>query len=185
LVDLYFTESLGAVEFDPARFRIERGELVKAPVVWEEYKRYKITASGVSPRALPGTPGGMHIATSDEHDERGDVITDRHVPEVRRAVHEKRMRKLVKIAEGMEPPLLRGDGGVVAVAWGSTSMPLLDYVEEAGVGLALFRDLYPLPRDSWVERLNSANEVVAVEVNYRGQFADYLSARGSRCLVGF
>ena len=178
LVDLYFTESLSTVEFDPARFRIERGELVKAPVVWEEYKRYKITASGVSPRALPGTPGGMHIATSDEHDERGDVVTERHVPEVRKAMHEKRMRKLVKIAEEMEPPLLQGDGGVVAVAWGSTSMPLLDYAEEAGVGLALFRDLYPLPLDSWVERLNSAKEVVAVEVNYRGQFADYLSARG-------
>jgi 2-oxoglutarate ferredoxin oxidoreductase subunit alpha len=70
LVDLYFTESLSTVEFDPARFKIERGELAASPLVWEEYKRYKITDGGVSPRAVPSTPGGMHIATSDEHDER-------------------------------------------------------------------------------------------------------------------
>jgi len=146
--------------------------------VWEEYKRYKITESGVSPRTIPGVPGGMHIATSDEHDERGDVITDRHLPEVRRAMHDKRMRKLAKIAEEMEPPLIKSDGDIYAVGWGSTSMPLLDYSAERGIGLALFRDLYPMRLDSWAERLNSAKEVVVVEVNYRGQFADYLSSKG-------
>ncbi|AAL63563.1 2-oxoacid ferredoxin oxidoreductase alpha subunit [Pyrobaculum aerophilum str. IM2] len=178
LIDLYFTESLATVEFDPHRFKIERGELLQSPLVWEEYKRYKITESGVSPRTIPGVPGGMHIATSDEHDERGDVITDRHLPEVRRAMHDKRMRKLAKIAEEMEPPLIKSDGDIYAVGWGSTSMPLLDYSAERGIGLALFRDLYPMRLDSWAERLNSAKEVVVVEVNYRGQFADYLSSKG-------
>jgi 2-oxoglutarate ferredoxin oxidoreductase subunit alpha len=71
LVDFYFTESLSIVEFDLARFKIERGKLAAGPLVWEKYKRYKFTDSGVSPRAVPGTPGGMHVATCDEHDERG------------------------------------------------------------------------------------------------------------------
>ncbi len=180
LVDLYFNESLSTVEFDPTRFKIERGELAAGPLVWEEYKRYKITESGVSPRAIPGTPGGMHVATSDEHDERGDVITDRHMPDVRKAMHAKRMRKLAKVLEEMEPPYLLGDGDRYVVAWGSTAMPLLDYAAERKIGLALFRDLHPLPLDSWVERLNSAKEVVAVELNYLGQFANYLASKGVR-----
>jgi 2-oxoglutarate ferredoxin oxidoreductase subunit alpha len=36
LVDLYFTESLSTVEFDPTRFKIERGELAAGPLVWKE-----------------------------------------------------------------------------------------------------------------------------------------------------
>ncbi|MFN7105919.1 MAG: 2-oxoacid:acceptor oxidoreductase subunit alpha [Pyrobaculum sp.] len=175
LVDLYYTESLATVEFDPTRFKIERGELLRGPAVWEEYKRYKITESGVSPRSIPGTPGGMYIATSDEHDERGDVITDRHLPEVRKVMHAKRMRKLEKVAEEMEPPLI-SEGEVLAVAWGSTSMPLLDY--RNGVGIALFRDIYPLPGGGWVETFNKSKEVVVVEMNYSGQFAEYLTSRG-------
>ncbi|ABO07988.1 2-oxoacid:acceptor oxidoreductase subunit alpha [Pyrobaculum calidifontis] len=177
LVDLYFTESLATVEFDPHRFKIERGELLQGPLVWEEYKRYKIAESGVSPRALPGTPGGMHIATSDEHDERGDVITDTHQPAIRKAMHQKRMVKLTKIVEEMEPPMIQ-EGDVVALAWGSTAMPLLDYAKGRKVGLALFRDLYPLSVDGWAQRLNEAKEVVAVELNYRGQFAEYLASKG-------
>ena len=180
LVDLYFNESLSTVEFDPTRFKVERGELAAGPLVWEEYKRYKITESGVSPRAIPGTPGGMHIATSDEHDERGDVITDRHMPEIRKAMHAKRMKKLAKVLEEMEPPELLGDGERYVVAWGSTAMPLLDYAAERKIGLALFRDLHPLPLDTWAERLNSAKEVVAVELNYLGQFANYLASKGVR-----
>jgi Pyruvate:ferredoxin oxidoreductase and related 2-oxoacid:ferredoxin oxidoreductases, alpha subunit len=178
LTDLYFTESLSTVEFDPTRFKIERGELAVGPLVWEEYKRFKITESGVSPRALPGTPGGMHIATSDEHDERGDIITDRHMPDTRKAMYAKRMRKLNKVLEEMESPELLGDGERYVAAWGSTAMPLLDYASGKKIGLALFRDLYPLPLDSWVERLNSAKEVTVVELNYTGQFANYLASKG-------
>jgi 2-oxoglutarate ferredoxin oxidoreductase subunit alpha len=87
---------------------------------------------------------------------------------------------LAKVLEELEPPDLLGDGERYVVAWGSTAMPLLDYAAEKKIGLALFRDLYPLPLDSWVERLNSAKEVVAVELNYSGQFANYLASKGVR-----
>jgi 2-oxoglutarate ferredoxin oxidoreductase subunit alpha len=102
------------------------------------------------------------------------------MPEVRKAMHAKRMKKLAKVLEELEPPDLLGDGERYVVAWGSTAMPLLDYAAERKIGVALFRDLYPLPLDSWVERLNSAKEVVAVELNYSGQFANYLASKGVR-----
>lgn len=180
LVDLYFTESISTVEFDPGRFKIDRGELLQGPVVWEEYRRYRLTESGVSPRTIPGTPGGMYIATSDEHDERGDIITDRHAPEIRRLMHAKRMKKLEKILEEVEPPYIKDGGDVYAVAWGSSSMPLLDYSNVADVGVALFRDIYPLAPDAWREKLNSAKRVVVFELNYTGQFSRYLSSMGVR-----
>ena len=59
------------------------------------YKRYKITESGVSPRAIPGVPGHTHTAASDEHDEDGVLISDEFTnPTKRRAMMEKRMRKV-------------------------------------------------------------------------------------------
>jgi hypothetical protein len=48
------------------------------------YQRYKITESGVSPRAIPGVPGHTHTAASDEHDEDGVLISDESIGTQRR-----------------------------------------------------------------------------------------------------
>ena len=42
----------------------------------EPYRRHQLTASGVSPRSVPGTPGGEFVTTSDEHTERGRIEED-------------------------------------------------------------------------------------------------------------
>jgi 2-oxoglutarate ferredoxin oxidoreductase subunit alpha len=176
LTDLYFNESLATVDdIDWGRFKIERGQLVTSPVVWEEYKRYKLTDDGVSPRTVPGIPGGMHVATSDEHDERGDVITDRHLPEVRRAMHDKRMRKLAKVAEEMEGPASFGSGEIALVAWGSTAMPVLDLLSQRrDLGAVVYRDLYPLNREAAAKALDGGRALIDVELNREGQLALYL-----------
>ena len=178
LTDLYFNESMTTIgEVDWSRFKVERGELVTSPVIWEEYKRYKLTETGVSPRTVPGVPGGMHIATSDEHDERGDVITDRHEPKLRRAMMEKRMRKLDYIRREMEPPSLYGPRGArtTLVVWGSTAMPVMDFVDASqGYNALIFRDLYPLPREQVVKALSETGRKIAVEVNYTGQLVALL-----------
>lgn len=176
--DLYFNESLSTVEdIDWSKFKAERGELVTSPVIWEEYKRYKLTDSGISPRAIPGVPGGMHVATSDEHDERGDVITDRHLPEVRRAMHEKRMKKIKLIEEEMEPPVFAGssDRKELLITWGSTAMPVLDLLKaRRDLSALIFRDLYPLNKEAALKALGGGGALVDVEVNYAGQLAAYL-----------
>ncbi len=178
LTDLYFNESMTTIgEVDWSRFKVERGDLVTSPVVWEEYKRYRLTETGVSPRTVPGVPGGMHIATSDEHDEKGDVITDRHEPKVRRVMMEKRMRKLDYIRREMEPPSLYGSPGArtTLVVWGSTAMPVMDFVDTSqGYNALIFRDLYPLPRDQALKALSEAARKIAVEVNYTGQLVALL-----------
>src|ERR1700720_214439 len=72
--DLQLSEHPETVEPEdmPDTVPIDRGQLVTE---WSgekgDYKRFAFTASGVSPRALPGTANTQHVVASDEHDERG------------------------------------------------------------------------------------------------------------------
>src|ERR1700751_2987853 len=95
-------ESEGRLSVDPKDLDfvpvIDRGELITnvSSVSGANgdgaYKRYKVTESGVSPRAVPGVPGHTHTAASDEHDEDGVLISDEFTnPTKRRAMMEKRM----------------------------------------------------------------------------------------------
>src|SRR6201988_3204295 len=74
LCDLLLSE--GRLSVDPKELDFapggDRGELITtgSPSNGDvPYKRYKITESGISPRAVPGVPAHTHTAASDEHDE--------------------------------------------------------------------------------------------------------------------
>ena len=104
---------------------MDRGELITSNGSGEHepYKRYKITESGVSPRVIPGVPGHTHVVSSDEHDEDGVLISDEYTNSVkRRAMMEKRMRKVDGIEASVPPPVLLGpaDADVTLIGWGST-----------------------------------------------------------------
>src|SRR6202165_4231542 len=83
LCDLLLSEGRLSVhpkdlDFSPG---IDRGELIStngssaAGTTNGGYKRYKITDSGVSPRAVPGVPGHIHTVATDEHMEDGVLIS--------------------------------------------------------------------------------------------------------------
>ena len=76
LSDLLISE--GTFSIDPDKMnlhpKIDRGELIDTPSQGNGYMRYKNTKSGISPRALPGLEGYVHIVATDEHDE--DSISD-------------------------------------------------------------------------------------------------------------
>src|SRR5437660_2322207 len=117
LCDLLLSEGMLSVDPEDLDFApvIDRGELItEAPETSASngdgaYKRYKITHSGISPRAVPGVPGHTHTAASDEHDEDGVLISDEFTnPTKRRAMMEKRMRKVVGIEAAVPPPVLWG-----------------------------------------------------------------------------
>src|SRR5437870_5687273 len=104
---------------------IDRGELITpdgGAGANGDYKRYLITGSGVSPRAIPGVPGHMHTVATDEHQEDGVLISDEFTnPIMRRAMMEKRQRKLAGIEASVPPPELVGpkDAEVTLIGWGS------------------------------------------------------------------
>ena len=107
LSDLLISE--GTFSFDPDEVnmqpKIDRGELITEPSQTDGYKRYLDTESGVSPRAVPGLEGYVHVVATDEHDEDGILISDEFTnPHKRREAVEKRARKMEGIVNEIAPP---------------------------------------------------------------------------------
>ncbi|MBM4438312.1 MAG: hypothetical protein FJ029_14060, partial [Actinobacteria bacterium] len=144
-----------------------------------QYERHALTATGISPRALFGTPGGAFVTTSDEHTARGRIDED---VTNRLQQMDKRMGKLALI--GREIPqedqwslVGPADGDVLFVAWGSTRGAILDALpvlaREHGIraGYLQVRLLRPFPAEAVGRILTSAKNPVALEDNYLGQLA--------------
>jgi 2-oxoglutarate ferredoxin oxidoreductase subunit alpha len=171
---------------------IERGALLSEAdldALEEEYRRYRVTDSGISPRAVPGHPKAVYVASGNEHDERGSISEE---PETRQAQVEKRQRKLGGMAGEMSAPRRYGpsEAEVTFVCWGSTVGPLREAVdrlnaERAGWANFLhFVDLWPFPTEAVTAALEPARRVVAVENNATAQLATLMRAHTGRAMDG-
>ncbi|HKW61362.1 MAG TPA: 2-oxoacid:acceptor oxidoreductase subunit alpha [Candidatus Acidoferrum sp.] len=151
------------------------------------YKRYKFTESGISPRAVPGVPGHIHTVATDEHMEDGILISDEFTnPIKRRAMMEKRMRKVAGIEAAVPPPTLWGprDADVTLIGWGSTKGVIdeaCEMLNDEGISAnqLQIRWLVPLHGETILELLKGARHTIIVENNYSGQFARYLRSETS------
>jgi 2-oxoglutarate ferredoxin oxidoreductase subunit alpha len=190
LCDLLLAE--GRLSVDPKvldfKPHIDRGEMITANGdAHDEYLRYKITESGVSPRAIPGIPGHMHVVSSDEHDENGVLISDEYTNHAkRRAMFEKRQRKVAGIEAMVPPPVLKGpaEADVTLIGWGSTDGVIREAIAQlAEQGIVAnqlqIRYLVPLHGDAIVDILGKAKHTIIVENNFTGQFARYLRSETS------
>jgi 2-oxoglutarate ferredoxin oxidoreductase subunit alpha len=194
ITDLLLSEGRSSV--DPAELDfnvpIDRGEIIglngNAAPVNGGYKRYQVTDSGISPRALPGTPDYAHVVATDEHDEDGVLISDEFTnPHKRQAMHEKRMRKMDAVLARLEPPQLFGpaDAAVTLVGWGSTEgvirEAMLKLASEEGVvaNHLQIKWLVPLHAEVITALLAKCKKLIIVENNYSGQFARYLRSETS------
>jgi 2-oxoglutarate ferredoxin oxidoreductase subunit alpha len=189
LSDLLLSE--GRSSIDPAELDfsvpIERGAVIglngSLPPLNGGYKRYELTETGVSPRALPGTPGFEHVVATDDHDEDGVLISDEYTnPHKRQAMHEKRMRKMETVLPLIEPPRLWGaeDAQVTLLGWGSTEGVIREAIQklasEEGIdaNALQIKWIVPLHAAAITSALSKSKRVVIVENNYSGQFARYL-----------
>jgi 2-oxoglutarate ferredoxin oxidoreductase subunit alpha len=184
LSDLMLGEHPETLEADAlqADVPISRGKLLAE--VPEGYKRFAMTTDHVSPRVLPGTPGGAFVAATDEHDEEGVLLSDEFTNEaVRRKMQEKRMAKLEAIRQKVAPPLLEGlaEAEVTLVGWGSTWGAIHEAVEQlAEAGITAnhlhIKLLFPFQSEAVTALLSQSRRVIVVEVNGSGQFARHLRA---------
>lgn len=187
--DLLLSEGRSSV--DPAELDfnvpIDRGALIglngASPELNGGYKRYRITSDGVSPRALPGTQGFEHVVATDDHDEDGVLISDEFTdPHKRRAMHEKRMRKMEAILPLLDPPTIWGaeEAEVTLLGWGSTegvvreAIQKLDTEEGIVANQLQIKWLVPLHADAIAAALRRSKKIIIIENNYSGQFARYL-----------
>jgi 2-oxoglutarate ferredoxin oxidoreductase subunit alpha len=178
--------------FDFEAVEIERGALLSATeldALEEKYLRYRVTDSGVSPRAVPGHHQAVYVASGNEHEESGAVTEE---PEMRAAQVEKRQRKLAGMAEEISPPRRYGpaEARTTFVCWGSTYGPLRETVdrlnaEQAGrANMLHFVDLWPFPVEAVTAALERANQVIAVECNATAQLATLIRANTGRAVDG-
>ncbi|MEM4389246.1 MAG: 2-oxoacid:acceptor oxidoreductase subunit alpha [Candidatus Micrarchaeia archaeon] len=178
LTDKFLAENYKTCEFfrTGREIRIERGKLLsdaEAARLGNEVKRFEFTEDGVSPRPIPGQPGGVHMVAGDEHNEFGEIDES----ELNRTrMMDKRMRKMEGILRELEPPKVLGSrhAMVTLVGWGSTKGIALDAIEllaEEGItaNYIHFCNLWPFKAAEAKELLSSAKNLVLVENNKTGQ----------------
>ncbi len=186
LSDLYLSEMWRTAEPPNLEVPIVRGMMANGGQ--GQYNRYRITETGVSPRALPGQEGLAFTAGSDEHNEHGELISDvlAGIPEhvrMRAQMMEKRMRKLQYAAQEMRPPELWGprEAAITIISWGSSQAAVREAVEPLGregirANSLEYCDLWPFPTEASKRILGSAKKIMTVEGNYTGQFTRLLRA---------
>jgi 2-oxoglutarate/2-oxoacid ferredoxin oxidoreductase subunit alpha len=176
LSDQYFGQARAIVE-RPADASY-RGERLRAPENGVGYKRYALTESGVSPMAIPGTPGITYTADGLEHNERG-------TPSSQAADHlaqlEKRQRKLANLHCDGQWASIEGEGDIAVLTWGSCTAPVREAFARARVDgiqarLVSLRLLSPTQPERLKKALQGVKRVLVVEQSFSGQFYRYLKA---------
>ncbi|MFQ5931998.1 MAG: 2-oxoacid:acceptor oxidoreductase subunit alpha [Nitrospiraceae bacterium] len=192
--DLLISEGRFSVDPDDINMhpQIDRGDLITEPSTTNGYMRYKDTESGISPRALPGLEGYVHVAATDEHDEDGMLISDEFTnPHKRRKMVEKRARKFKGITNKIAPPQLEGpeDAEVTLIGWGSTYGVIKEAVEQLKLeGVTAnhlpIKWIVPFHGEAVTDILSRSKRTIIVENNYSGQFSRYLRSETGLAVNG-
>ena len=163
MMDFYYNDSIERFKY----LKIERFTTKTT----KDYKRYQLTPDGISPRGIPGFGEGFICADSDEHDESGRITED---ADVRKAMMDKRLKKLDYLINDAELPVLTGkeDYKTLVIGWGSTAGAIREAVTKLGdnsVSSLHFSQVYPL-HPKTAEYLGKAKNLIIVENNATSQF---------------
>ncbi|MFO7882615.1 MAG: 2-oxoacid:acceptor oxidoreductase subunit alpha [Kosmotogaceae bacterium] len=138
----------------------------------KDYKRFELTESGVSPRAIPGGKGLVRV-DSDEHDEYGFITED---IDIRKKMVEKRNIKTKELIKEIEKPTTYNlEAKKIIVGWGDSWGVIDEVSRENDLGYIHFSELCPLSTEIFDELKNK--DFIVVEGNYSGLFAEYLSSK--------
>ncbi|MCW9034601.1 MAG: 2-oxoacid:acceptor oxidoreductase subunit alpha [Rhodospirillales bacterium] len=155
---------------------IAKRDVVEANV--ENYERYSVTASGVSPMAIPGTPGGEYVADGLEHapNARPSSAAEDHIEQL-----DKRDRKLTQFDYGNHWADIEGEGEMAVITWGSTTAPVREAIERAEakgmkIRMISMRLLMPMQTEKFAEALKGVTKALVIEQTHSKQFFHYLKA---------
>jgi 2-oxoglutarate ferredoxin oxidoreductase subunit alpha len=143
------------------------------------YDRYRVTESGISPRAIPGTEGFLFDATGLEHTEKGRPD---YSSEIHSKMTEKRHRKIQRALKDLPEPAEFSSGGALdvgVIAWGSTFGSALEAVltgqrEGMKVGALKVTSLFPYHAEAVRAFMKKCKEILIPELNYEGQLANLI-----------
>ncbi|MFH1169564.1 MAG: 2-oxoacid:acceptor oxidoreductase subunit alpha [Chloroflexota bacterium] len=190
LTDQHLASSYTTTDkFDLSQVTIDRGLLYEPGKKDEgEYKRHKVTRSGISPRAFPGQKGVLVASDADEHNESGHLIED---AATRNAQVEKRLRKLSGLSKEISAPKLEGPrkAETTLIGWGSSGGALREAAEMLrrdglGTNLLHLNELWPFPAEAVARALDGATNSYVVESNATGQLSQLIRRETDRQATG-
>jgi 2-oxoglutarate ferredoxin oxidoreductase subunit alpha len=141
-----------------------------------DYKRYRDTESGISPMAIPGTPGVTYTADGLEHNE---AAVPSSAARDHRQQLDKRSRKLLAFDYGERWADIEGEGDAAVITFGSTTAAAREAVARARaqghrIKLIAMRLLAPAQPQRLAAALEGVRRVIVVEQNHGAQFYRYL-----------
>ena len=162
---------------DQDKIRAERSIISKEESARiKDYRRYALTGSGISPRAIPSWISDPVYADSDEHTEEGHITED---AAVRVKMVEKRLyKKMSALENDLEEPVTGNIEGakVVLMGFGSTLGSLREVcrILEGKAGFVHLPQVWPFPKNKLMRILKGAGNIITVENNAGGQLAKLL-----------
>jgi len=141
----------------------------------KDYKRYKITKDGVSPRALPGI-GPVVKATSYEHDEYGNTTEEGQWMVKMNKKRFKKIKYLSQEISKLNPVNIYGKGKNLMIGWGSTKGAILDSLSRLGDFRFLqISYITPFPKKAVEKEIKKSKRVVLIENNATGLLGDIIA----------
>ncbi len=153
---------------------VAKREVAEAGV--ENYKRYALTDSGISPMAIPGTPGGEYVADGLETAEntRPSSQAEDHYAQL-----DKRQRKLDQFDYGQHWAQIEGEGELAVITFGSVTAPVREAIKRLAaegqkIKMISMRLLSPALPDKFEAALKGVSKALVVEQTHSKQFYRYL-----------
>jgi len=182
LSDQYLAQRKASVRIpDITRIKPENRLQPDPAAQTSDYKRYELTESGISPMAIPGLHPYGYVATGIEHYENAKPG---YSPKLHDSMTRKRFAKLASVHDDSnEYVKYYGDENpeVGIIGWGSSEGVIREAVKMAnakGMKVAALHPkiISPLPYQAIDKFLSKTKRIIVPEMNYIGQFANYLTA---------
>lgn len=163
----------------PANIAFFANRKVYVPLEGEPYNRYAITADGISPMAIPGKSGGQYTADGLTHSVKG---TPSSKYEDHHNQLDKRRDKIVNFDYGDHWAEIEGKGDTVILTWGSITGAAREAIRQLGeegieIRLISMRLIAPFPKDSLLDELQGAKNILVIDQTHTGQFNQYLRSQ--------
>ena len=172
LTDQFYIDSFQSIKsIDFTDFKVEN----YVTRTDKDYKRYKNTEDGISPRGIPMQGDGFVRFDSHEHDEDGFITED---PDIRTKMVDKRFKKLESYSkESIDAEIIGSKNyKTLIVGWGSTYGVIKEAIEKLDnddLAFAYFKQVYPLPNNT-EEILSKAKKLIIIENNATSQFGQLI-----------
>jgi 2-oxoglutarate ferredoxin oxidoreductase subunit alpha len=188
MTDQYLADSCRNVDADMFRVGPNTRHLLSRRMSQNvrDYKRYALTPTGISPRAVPSWINDPVYADSDEHDETGHITED---AKTRIAMVDKRFfRKMEGLKQEIVSPTAFNCNGasIILTGFGSTygvMKEVSDSSKDLRVGFVHLSQVWPFPSEQVTALLKNRSgvKIISLENNAGGQLKKLLRRETGIC----